>query len=345
MATANCSSNELAAILAKAIELADLQRFREAVDLLDAAVRRTPDSQLEEALVRLRHAAVGPAGAINRAVTDQPWPRSAPDQTGTAIPEVQATDLTVDHLTGALAQRGSLIVRGWLSPDVAEALRRTVATALCEAHTAIEAGRDQAPPWFVPFEAHESYEFGLMDRAFTRYADSLLTVESPRALARVLAAMADTGIGDLLQEYFGEWPVLSAKKSTLRRASRQSPRGWHQDGAFLGSATRTVNTWIALTPCGIDAPGIDMVVHAFDDIVPTGTDGAPFPWSVGDAVVERLGMPVERPVFEAGDALFFNQMSLHRSGIEPTMTCERIAIESWFFAPSTCPSEQIPILF
>ena len=43
-------------------------------------------------------------------------------------------------------------------------------------------------------------------------------------------------------------------------------------------------------------------------------------------------------VFAPGDALFFNLMSLHRSGLDP-------AVESWFFAPSTCPSEQIPMLF
>lgn len=345
MAITDRSAHDVATVLAAAEALVDRGEFREAVDLLSAADRVTADPQIEAALVRTRHAAVGPAGAINDHPAGPAWsaPRTVP--AGTAIPEVQAADLTVHHLASALEHRGSLIVRGWFSSEVAADLHRTVTAVLHEASEAIAAGGEAAPPWFVPFEAHESYEFGVMDRAFTRYGDSLLTVESPRALAQVVAAMTDTGIGELLQEYFGEWPVLSAKKSTLRRASPSSPTGWHQDGAFLGTGTRTVNTWIALTPCGVDAPGIEMVVNAFDDIVATGTDGAPFPWAVGDAEVQRLGLVVERPVFNAGDALFFNQMSLHRTGIEPTMTEERLAIESWFFAPSTCPSEQIPILF
>jgi hypothetical protein len=33
------------------------------------------------------------------------------------------------------------------------------------------------------------------------------------------------------------------------------------------------------------------------------------------------------------------------TGIAPTMTSERFAIESWFFAPSTYPYEQVPIAF
>jgi hypothetical protein len=39
-------------------------------------------------------------------------------------------------------------------------------------------------------------------------------------------------------------------------------------------------------------------------------------------------------------------MTLHRTAVDPaTMTGERYAIESWFFAASTYPYEQVPILF
>ena len=52
-----------------------------------------------------------------------------------------------------------------------------------------------------------------------------------------------------------------------------------------------------------------------------------------------------RPVFEAGDALLFDEMLLHRTAIEPEMTHERYTLESWFFAPSHYPHDQIPIAF
>jgi len=50
--------------------------------------------------------------------------------------------------------------------------------------------------------------------------------------------------------------------------------------------------------------------------------------------------------FAAGDALLFNQMTLHRTAVDAaTMTGERYAIESWFFPPSAYPTGQLPILY
>ena len=62
--------------------------------------------------------------------------------------------------------------------------------------------------------------------------------------------------------------------------------GWHQDGAFLGQGIRTVNVWIALTDCGVDAPSMDMVPRRMTDIVPTGTEGALMSWTVSQILVE-----------------------------------------------------------
>jgi ectoine hydroxylase-related dioxygenase (phytanoyl-CoA dioxygenase family) len=139
--------------------------------------------------------------------------------------------------------------------------------------------------------------------------------------------------------------MLSAKKSTLRKATPTSPTEWHQDGAFLGTGSRTVNAWVALTPCGIDAPGIDVFPQAFDHIVETGTDAALFDWSVSPEQADRVGSNLVSPVFAPGDALLFDQMTLHRSAIDSSMTRDRYAIESWFFAPSRFPYAQVPILF
>ena len=42
-----------------------------------------------------------------------------------------------------------------------------------------------------------------------------------------------------------------------------------------------------------------------------------------------------RPVFDAGDALIFDHLNLHRTAIDPGMTRDRHAIETWLFSPST----------
>lgn len=157
----------------------------------------------------------------------------------------------------------------------------------------------------------------------------------------------DTGIGDLVTEYLGERPVLSANKCTLRRVPLTAQAGWHQDGAFLGESARSLNLWLALDHCGTDAPGLDLVPRRFDRVVPAGTDGAIFDWSVAPDVVTREAgdVGIVRPEFAPGDALLFDHFLLHSTAVEPTMTNERHAMETWFFGPSSYPDGQIPLVY
>jgi hypothetical protein len=174
----------------------------------------------------------------------------------------------------------------------------------------------------------------------------VLAVEAPRALFNVIEALRASGVGRHIADYLGEWPALSAKKTSLRRARPDTPPDWHQDGAFLGDGIRTVNVWTALTHCGVDAPSVEVFARPFDALVETGTDNAVFQWSVSAEQAQRIGTgDVVLPVFAPGDAMLFNQLTLHRTGILPTMTEDRIALESWFFAPSAYPLEQVPIAF
>ena len=163
----------------------------------------------------------------------------------------------------------------------------------------------------------------------------------------VLEAFEEIGLAEPLTGYLGERPSLSVKKWTLRRVPTTSGTNWHQDGAFLGDDIRTVNVWLTLSRCGDIAPGLDVVARRFDRLAETGTSGAYFDWSVGDSVVRDVadGAPILRPVFGPGDALFFDNMFLHRTAADPAMTEPRYAIESWFFAPSRYPDDQVPLVF
>ncbi len=205
----------------------------------------------------------------------------------------------------------------------------------------------ETSPWYVPFRAGEGYDVGGLERHFGRQFGAVLAVDSPRPFFNVLGALRESGIGEVIAQYLGEWPALSAKKTTLRRARPDAPPpNWHQDGAFLGEGIHTVNVWTALTPCGVDAPTIEVFARPFDEIVATGTDEADFSWSVGSEQAERLDRgDVMWPEFAPGDSLLFNQLTLHRTGVSASMTRSRYALESWFFAPSTYPFEQVPIAF
>ena len=54
---------------------------------------------------------------------------------------------------------------------------------------------------------------------------------------------------------------------------------------------------------------------------------------------------IVRPIFEPGDALLFDELFLHQTGIDPAMAKPRLAIESWFFGASRFPGTYVPLSF
>ncbi len=113
-----------------------------------------------------------------------------------------------------------------------------------------------------------------------------------------------------------------------------------------GTGLRTVNVWLSLSDCGVEAPGLDLVPRRLDEILQTGTEGAWFDWSVAPDLVAAAAadeVPV-RPVFAPGDVALFDEFNLHRTALDPAMTNPRYAIESWFFAPSMYPPHHAPVV-
>lgn len=84
-----------------------------------------------------------------------------------------------------------------------------------------------------------------------------------------------------------------------------------------------------------------------NDLRQTRTDGAYLDWAsvTGALFASRSLRPIVSPEFQAGDALLFDEMFLHRKALDPSMTEERYAIKSWFFAPSRYPADATPIDF
>jgi hypothetical protein len=327
----------------RARDLASAGQVLEALSELTQANRRHADAAVEEELVGLRHAAFD---VIDRkpAVGDRRI-RAQPPQPG-GLPELTKSELTVATLRHGLATHGCVLVRGLITSTQAVDLTRGIdrALAACDAGLA-GAARQDTTPWFAPFEpASGEYRIGGR-RRWMRASGGMWTVDSPRMLFELLEVFDATGIAALVADHFGERPVLSANKCNLRRVPVDTSTNWHQDGAFLGAEVNSVNVWLGLSHCGVDAPGLDIVPQRVDTLLETGTEGAIFDWSVGHDVVSDLGVPVLRPELGPGDALLFDHLFLHRTGVDPGMTRERYAIESWFFAPSSYPEGQIPIVY
>jgi hypothetical protein len=152
------------------------------------------------------------------------------------------------------------------------------------------------------------------------------------------------GVPRLVAGYLGEEPLWSVQKTTLRKAEPAVGGAWHQDGAFMGQV-RSLNLWLALSRCGDEAPGLDIVPRRLDHLVTTQTDEAMLSYQVSQRVAEEAAgdRPIVRPVFEPGDALFFDELFLHQTGSDPAMPKPRFAIENWFFGASGFPAEFAPL--
>jgi hypothetical protein len=333
--------------------LVSQQKLTDAVRLLTEANRRRRDPRLEKRLVDLRFDAYTKTEWGH----ERPdWPRCVEDLfPGERIPEVAREQLTVERLRSGIMHHGSLLVRGLANGDQVEQLTGDIDKALVAFDTHAAGGkRSDLAGWFQPFtQDRGSY------RRLRRKRGAVLAVDSPPALFDLVETFAHAGIDRLVRDYFAEPPMMLAKKVVLRRVPPHdmTTGGWHQDGAFMGVGIRSLNIWLSLSHCGDDAPGLDVVGRRLDELVETGGEGTFNDWATNPQAAERVGSgAVVRPIFEPGDALLLDHMTLHRTAADTGMTKDRYAIETWLFAPSTYdamtasggeshePSDQLPIL-
>jgi hypothetical protein len=239
-----------------------------------------------------------------------------------------------------------VLVRGLVPAARAARLRDAIDRAVA----AFDAGRapatdEEARAWFDPLE---DVTDGDTVRGWVRKGEGVLAADSPRALFEFLETVRDIGLDRLIADYLGERPTLAVEKCTLRRADAATLHPeWHQDGAFLGDGIRTVDAWFALSRCGREAPGLDLIPKRLDRVLATGAGAGTatfFDWVVSANTIARElpGVQVWRPEFEAGDVLLFDHFMLHRTASSPSMRERRYAIESWFFASSVYPTASTP---
>jgi hypothetical protein len=256
---------------------------------------------------------------------------------GEGIAEVEAAALTPGLVRAAILRDGALIVRGAIPRDEALAFADNVATAVAarEAHGG-------EPGYYEEFEPGPPIDLWEERKWVT--AGGLWAVDSPKLLFDMFDAFERSGLTEVINGYLNERPGITVQKCTMRKVDPDSMSAWHQDGAFLGNV-RALNVWAALSRCGDVAPGMDFVPRRLDEIVPAGTEGAIFEWSVAPDVVEQVAGDdgIVRPIFDPGDVILFDEMNLHSTAADPSMPNPRYAIESWFFGLSGFPADYVPI--
>jgi ectoine hydroxylase-related dioxygenase (phytanoyl-CoA dioxygenase family) len=125
---------------------------------------------------------------------------------------------------------------------------------------------------------------------------------------------------------------------------RHRPHRWHQDGALSyefspndraaildDALLQMVTCWIALEPCGVDAPGLELVTDGVGRMLS--------PRQLDDVAVDQQ-WPIRRrarPALEAGDVLVFGGDVLHRTHVSAAMTQSRTSIELRCFRADAIP--------
>jgi hypothetical protein len=170
-------------------------------------------------------------------------------------------------------------------------------------------------------------------------------------MTAVLAAAWRGAVAAICRDTLGPSVACDADQCWARRQyplGRYPPHhaahSWHQDGAlgfdFLAHAGIAISAdallpmltcWIALTPCGVDAPGLELAKRADDSLMPLA--------ALTDAAVRAAHAPehFERPAMQAGDALVFSGGVLHHTHVTAAMTRERTSVELRFFDASRIP--------
>jgi hypothetical protein len=295
------------------------------------------DRATERRVLRLRHLAGLRMLDANGGVPDYPEPDPA-ELPPERLPELAPAQLTPELLRAGILRDGCVLVRGLVPRDVALEL----ADGIDRAFAARDAGGRAAAELYEEFVPEPGFEVAAV-RPWIKEGGGILAADSPQLTARMLDLFERARLPPLVEGYLGEPPLLSVHKTTLRRAEPSVGGSWHQDGAFMGGA-RALNLWLSLSRCGDEAPGLDLVPRRLEEIVVDHGSMLDVELTRARARDAAGEVAIERPIFEPGDALLFDEMFLHQTASDPSMTRPRFAVESWFFGASAFPSDYAPLV-
>ncbi len=99
---------------------------------------------------------------------------------------------------------------------------------------------------------------------------------------------------------------------------------WHQEAATIPE--NSLVCWINLSPsAGAEKPGLSFVDKKFTEIIPTFFNDYAEESAAKDDEMPKTGWPIVSPVLEAGDAVFFDRYTIHRTN--PVGSGIRIALK------------------
>jgi hypothetical protein len=166
----------------------------------------------------------------------------------------------------------------------------------------------------------------------------------------ILDIIAHSAIRRAVEAFYGE-PVVMPLYHALfryyypegREYQRTNP--FHQDLAGVDPRA-AVTSWIPLDPCGVVAPGLEIVEAPLDALIPVDTEGADKDFGVGpDRVLPQYGDRLLHPEYAVGDAALFRNTTLHRTYLTPVMTEPRLSFDCRYIPRSRLAPGEVPPVF
>jgi hypothetical protein len=312
------------------------------IERLSELNRRRSSHDRERLLLHLRNLAGIRLIGAETDVSAHPETDFAALPASADLPELTPEQLTPQTLRAGIRRQGCVLVRGLVPRATAARFAEQIERSF-EQRERHYSGRRFDDGYYSDFTP-DPRRGNTLPREWIRSGGGLLGVDSPRLSFEMLEMFRVAGVLSLTQAYLGEPPLIAAEKTTLRRADPSVGGAWHQDGKFMGPV-KALNVWLALSRCGDEAPGLDIVPRRLQEHVTTHEEPG-FDNMVPQRVAEELAggeIGILRPIFEPGDALLFDELFLHKTASEPGMPKPRFAIETWFFRPSAFPADYAPL--
>ncbi|MEP4146699.1 MAG: phytanoyl-CoA dioxygenase family protein [Halioglobus sp.] len=235
-----------------------------------------------------------------------------------SLPEVSGAELNATVLGGALLHHGGLLVRGLYSKRQLERLQRLAAQQE-------EIDREDHSPLGT----------------------------SPHTLFELLETYRESGLLDTVNAYLDGQPLMFAERIKLRQHRAQTHKHaaipWHQDASFFGGKSWAVNCWAAVTSCGDGNPGLGVIPRRTENHLGWNPADGLAPLDYGNSMPQQelaalcAGRPREDVVLQPGDALLFDEMTVHRTNSRPWRLPKQIVTISWFFRASGFPEWGTPL--
>ncbi|HEY2160585.1 MAG TPA: phytanoyl-CoA dioxygenase family protein [Solirubrobacteraceae bacterium] len=312
------------------------------IERLTVSNRANPNRETERRLVRLRNIAGMLLTDEAPDAVDFVAPASDGLPEGDPLPEVDPSQLDAGLIRAGILRDGCLLVRGLVPRDRAEKMAKQIDAAFAQRER-YDAGRSVQEGYYEEFIPDPRAGEPVV-RGWIKQGGGLLAADAPALHFEMMELFGGAGLRELVGAYLGEPALISVHKTTLRKAEPSVPGAWHQDGFFMGEV-RSLNMWLSLSRCGDEAPGLDVLPTRLEHYLATNTEEAALDYTISQRKVDetRGEVPVVRPLFEPGDAIFFDEKFLHQTGSDPSMRKPRYAIENWFFGGSAFPGEYAPI--